>query len=560
MAKITLYDQTNHPVIIDDTKELSRGGEGKIIQVGKDYVAKIYLPGISPITEQRFKALNSLQPDEFVKPLKLLMDDKGKIKGYMMKLIPHDFFPLYSIYNQNFCDRLRINDDFKKHIIEEMIKQIEYVHKQNIVIGDLNPFNILLNDKGQYYFIDVDSYEAGGAAHSGRLLEEVRDYLYNGNINIKSDYFALSIIAFNMLTTVHPFKGIHKKYNGIMERMIHKVPIFDKDPNLIVPKCYKSIQNQQLQDQFIRIFKNGERFLINLANYVSTGIVTPIKPILKTIKDLMINEVIIGADIDYIIANDKLMLVVCFDQVYLFDMAIKGYSQTLAKFAREKYDEYFITETSVFILRNNELYDCRYLLSNTTKLKGFIVNEPILFTQQYDNILTIITESSLYIVYLNRIVNNYIKFEVKNVYGLGFKKGHGLIQQVDGKTYLRYNYKDTLNTVQFPKYLNDVYQIKDIGIAQYIENKQIKYCIFKIEGLNIRILSTPIDEFKSIGYKDNTFISYPEDNKLKLLRVIDGQPLVEFDCDIIDDMTQTFITNAGIIIRTGKEVYLLNKK
>ena len=43
---------------IDDNKEIARGGEGRIMDVSSDKVAKIYLPNIKPLSEIKFIELS----------------------------------------------------------------------------------------------------------------------------------------------------------------------------------------------------------------------------------------------------------------------------------------------------------------------------------------------------------------------------------------------------------------------------------------------------------------------------------------------------------------------
>jgi hypothetical protein len=50
---LKLYDSNGVIVNIDENKEIARGGEGRIIQLTANTVAKLYLPGITPITDSK---------------------------------------------------------------------------------------------------------------------------------------------------------------------------------------------------------------------------------------------------------------------------------------------------------------------------------------------------------------------------------------------------------------------------------------------------------------------------------------------------------------------------
>ena len=184
-----------------------------------------------------------------------------------------------------------------------------------------------------------------------------------------------------------------------------------------------------------------------------------------------------------------------------------------------------------------------------------------MFTQQYDNILLIITENKLYTVYFNNVIGDHIKFDITQIYGNGFKQGDGLIQSINGQSYIRYNSGNVINNIKFPKYLKDIFQVKDSGVAQYIENGKIKYCLFKINGLTVEISTNNIvNSGRFIGYKDKQFIILPEDDKLKFLRLEDFNSITEYDCNMVSESSQVFICNAGIIVKEGNNLILINKK
>jgi DNA-binding helix-hairpin-helix protein with protein kinase domain len=40
-----------------------------------------------------------------------------------------------------------------------ILEKIKLLHENDIIIGDINPFNILIKDDKTVYFVDVDSYQ-----------------------------------------------------------------------------------------------------------------------------------------------------------------------------------------------------------------------------------------------------------------------------------------------------------------------------------------------------------------------------------------------------------------
>ena len=49
-----VFLKNGKPVNIDEKKEIARGGEGMIIKVDNNTVAKIYLPGITGLNESKY--------------------------------------------------------------------------------------------------------------------------------------------------------------------------------------------------------------------------------------------------------------------------------------------------------------------------------------------------------------------------------------------------------------------------------------------------------------------------------------------------------------------------
>jgi len=560
-----LYDKQGHKLNLDENKELARGGEGKIIQINNKKVAKIYLNGISPITEDKFNSLYNLKSNTFLKPEKLLYNKQKKIEGFTMNILPPDFYPLYSALNSNFCNRHSIDAKYKLKMSEKLINAMSYVHSQDIIIGDFNPFNISINDKCNLIFIDVDSYETRGNKHSGRLLTEIRDYLYNGQVSKNSDYFALAVILFNFLTTVHPFKGIHKKYPALMDRMIKKLPIIKSDPELKVPKCYQPIKDKKLLEQFERIFINGERFLINLNPNTKIQVKQKIK-IKQQDDQLMIFE-ILSENINYINSSSNKLCIHTKNDTLIYDVSYHGQFKEIGKL--DKNFKTYPIKDKIFFTDGKYLY-----YTKNIKDKFQITNfefENILYVNQYDDILIAVSKNMIYKIYLNTVINsknhitgkinNDIKVEVSNVFGLGFKKYNTLIQYINGKTFMRYNSKNNINNVLFPnKYVKDAIQMKNVGVAQIFENDKVTYKLFNINGLKVEFDNTDIKNLKHIGYKDNSYVIIPEDDALSFRRIIDFNEIANFKCNLVDDNSEIFVTDAGIILNNGTGVYLINKK
>ena len=560
---MTLYDKDGNKIKVDENKELARGGEGRIIQVAKDKVVKLYHHGIESITESKYKSLYQLKSNVFMKPEKLLYDNRKKIVGFSMNILPPDYYPLYSALNINFCNRHGIDDKYKVRMSTKLIDAMSYAHKQNIVIGDFNPFNMSIDDKCNLIFIDVDSYETPGDKHSGRLLTEVRDYLYNGEVNKNSDYFSLATVVFNFLTNVHPFKGVHKKYGSIEERMVKKLPVLKSDPDLKVPKCYHPIKDKFLADQFERIFLGGERFLISLKPGTKIQVKQKIKVKQKD-DQLMIFEML-NDNVRFIEASDNRVCAHMKDQIIVFDTSYKGQFREIGRLDKS-YKTYPVKD-KVFWSDGVKLY---YTTDFKEKheISNFEFDNP-LFVNQYDDIIVVINNDVMYKIYLNNIISthnhitgdnsNNVKVETLSVFGRGFTKYNGMVQYINGRSFVYYNNNSVLNTVHFPDmHIKDMIQKKNVGIAQVIENDKIKYNLFNIKGLKVEFDGEDFKGLRRFGYKENQFLIIPEDDALSFRRIIDFGEIANFKCNLVDENSEVYVTDAGIVVNNGTGLYLMN--
>jgi len=553
-----LYNKQKVLIVdLDTSKEIARGGEGMIIDNGIE-VVKLYLPGIKTITEIKFNDLAELKSNIFVKPEKLVYDSKGKILGFTMNKVPSDHYPILSLFNKTFCIRENISDKVKLNIAEKLIDAMKFAHSKNIIIGDYNPYNILVNESGSVYLIDVDSYETPNCKHSGLLFDEIRDYLYSGTVSIKADYFSIGLIIFNLLTYIHPFKGVNKKVLSIAERMIKKLTVMN-DKDVIIPKCYQPITNIALFDQFMELFVKGNRFIIQL-NILTTqqhNILVNPQIIVKT-DQLIMKEITRGLITKS--ASSKTRLAITNNGVtIIYDCSIKGNYRVMHSFRAESKDLIFFSSNDNFLLLRDLVlyyadgdYKTHYMVkefSHLGKLKS----------RQFGDTLIIVTDNMRFHFTLNSIFNHQVAMQSHNVYGGGFTNIDGLFQRVADSSVIFYE-KGTLNSVVLQKRIKNLVQSGQTGIVEYLESDKIIYKVFSIKNLQVEFFDC---NFLGLRYYDtlnNDIIVVPQDDKLVLMRSLDMSILDEFQCSEVSENSVIHCCNAGIIIVNPTSVYLTNKK
>ncbi len=142
-----------------------KGGEGIIFETDTPYVAKIYKTG--KLTQRKQNKIvkiieKNLQYEGICFPCSLLFKDQEKKKfiGFLMPKakgieIGRSIFikPLF----------LKKFPKWKKADLVQLcltiLDKVKYLHSHNVIMGDINPQNILVISPKEVYFVDADSYQ-----------------------------------------------------------------------------------------------------------------------------------------------------------------------------------------------------------------------------------------------------------------------------------------------------------------------------------------------------------------------------------------------------------------
>lgn len=586
MKAITENGET---ITIDDKYEIKRGGEGKILTIPErpDQVAKIYLdPNVTHLGQAQKDALSVLDPASFVRPIDLIYRKKGKkadiqkgIIGFTMEYLPPDFVPLAALFNKNYCASNQIDSAFKNDLVKQLPPIVEQAHNQDIVIGDLSGYNIMVNPQGTIKFIDVDAYETPIHTHSGVLFDEIRDYLYKGVVSKNSDYFALAVVVFNLLAHLHPFKGIHKLYKAMAERMVRKLPVFINDPNLIVPKCYLPVKDGALQQQFELLFAEGKRFMLIAGQPVVPNIKQPAPaPVTVTAGNLSIKEIYQPKPGEYIIRavfQQNKGLITTNLQTLVYETSNQGYvtlkhaitAAQLPPSMQQGNIDWLIGEKNVLALHKGHLH---YFSGNGSfqTISNFSLSAKARYIL-IDNILVVLDGEHKRWVHLDDITQDFIRIEQTPVFVPGFDVFNGLIQNTGGVQYVFYHSGHNISTVKSALPLIEEVHIKgNVGWVGYDEKQggevARKYEYFSIDGLQMKMSGEPVFGQRQFAYKATSpqvgIVFEPDDDKMLVRRSQDFKLLQEFDCSILTTETNLISTQAGIVAYEKDFCYLLNSK
>ncbi|MBW4603516.1 MAG: tetratricopeptide repeat protein [Calothrix sp. FI2-JRJ7] len=210
------------------TKKLASGGEGAVWQTNRSgYLAKLYFSHDA----ERVKKLQLMLANPPEDPTRsqnhvsiawvqeLLIDIQGNCVGFLMPVISQVKELLY-VYNPQ--HRLQQSPNFNWYYLHATAYNVALIigalHAKSYVIGDMNPKNLLVNDKGLISIIDVDSFQVTDSKH-GKVYrckvgldgfippELLNKDLSSLNQTKYHDRFRLAVIIHFLLFGYHPFTG-----------------------------------------------------------------------------------------------------------------------------------------------------------------------------------------------------------------------------------------------------------------------------------------------------------------------------------------------------------------
>lgn len=550
-----IQDTKGNRYTIDDSTSISSGGEGTVYSLNNGNCVKLYFNKADALTQKKIDELSPLDDSLFVKPKVAV---SGDLNGYIMEELDlSDYYPIYSLYSVMFANKRSIPSDYKKRLAEKLIYGVKNAHDNGIVIGDLNPFNIMVNDRLDVKFIDVDSYQTRSFKHNNKLLEEIRDYYYNGFVSENSDYFALSVMIFNLFTGMHPYKGIHNIYRDkLKEREINNISLLNEKEisNIKVPKFYIPIKDAALKDMFYQIYQLNKRFLIDMNGKNIEAV--KFDAIVKS-NELLIKTLLTNVNIKNIYASKSYICVDEGAKKHLYSAQGRGIIMNAGDFDKSEN----------IILTNRNIYSLKYghLRHYDTKFKKFeeitsLNLTDIYCAKQYENILVAITKSDkMYIIYLDDIFGTNIKYEVKNAYHKSFVRINGLHQTIGQKnTVIFCNMKGKLSSYIINEGdMVDIIQNENTGIYTLKDNGVVKHYLFTINSFGT-IKTKEINEVYPYTSNGKFIVLFNED-KLHFMDSETLNEIVSFETTGLDGYNILF-TNGGIIAYDNNNLRVLNTK
>lgn len=204
-----IFDHNGKKIRLTEQQFIAEGGEGKLFAY-KGTMFKIYHELSDVIPEEKLSELMRLDNTAIVRPTGSVVDTNGRRIGYSMNQLSNTI-SLARLFTSHYQQSVNFTVDKAIVLIRKMQEVIGFIHRQGFLQVDGNEFNYLASPAGvKVWFIDVDSYQTP-TFPAKVIMPSIRDYTQS-EFNEGSDWFSFAIIAFQILTGIHPFKGRHPDF------------------------------------------------------------------------------------------------------------------------------------------------------------------------------------------------------------------------------------------------------------------------------------------------------------------------------------------------------------
>ena len=263
---------------------LGKGGEGSVYKIlennfPQEYICKIYNNDKNTnLKREKISKILDLNPDikDVCFPQIATYNKNGEFIGYIAKRAYG--YELSKIIFVPKKLKLKFPNWNRMHLVKIsilIIKIIKQLHDFNIIVGDLNPNNILIQTPNKINWIDTDSFQIEEYPCPVGMLEYTRVIHHNKNFSKflrtkDDDIFALVILLFQIqFQGLHPYAHIgggSPKEN--MQKGIFPYPINSNQSYAKVPKgnwriIWEELLTQNIKQLFYDTFSLNKIYNIN---------------------------------------------------------------------------------------------------------------------------------------------------------------------------------------------------------------------------------------------------------------------------------------------------------
>src|SRR5579859_2750282 len=181
------------------------------------------VPGAQEIFMREARAAGRLSHPGIVTIHDALEDTESKNNYIVMEFIPGRTLENVLLYGPPLSTEKSID------IVRQIAEALDYAHQQQIIHRDLKPANILLTDDGRAKITDFGIAKimaAGGSLRTSAVMGTPAymspEQVTGGEIDARSDLFALGILTYLMLAGEKPFAG---DTAAVMFKIVYEDPV-----------------------------------------------------------------------------------------------------------------------------------------------------------------------------------------------------------------------------------------------------------------------------------------------------------------------------------------------
>jgi len=245
-------------IYLKDIDYKASGGQGSIY-LKNGILYKIYHDITTLIPEQKIYELQELSSiNNIVIPQDSIYNTSNERIGFTLEYINNTEY-LCKLFTMSFKNRNNLTIKNIADIVDNMRDTLIKIHEKNIIVGDYNEMNFLIDMKFEKVFhIDTDSWQTK-SYRCNAIMHSIRDRtLPLGEFKESSDWFSWAIITFQLYVGLHPYKGKHPHLHDYETRMDKNISVFDK--NVKIPKMVDlSIIPKNHIDYYKNVFINKDR-------------------------------------------------------------------------------------------------------------------------------------------------------------------------------------------------------------------------------------------------------------------------------------------------------------
>lgn len=568
---------------------MTNGGESEIFEYENSLLLKIFKDNVLlDLKEQKVRYWLKKKALPFIVAPLDYVTIFNKFAGYVLEKIDNAS-PIGSLAKKKY---IKLNGYNNKDILEIVLdysKKLELIHKDGKYIGDINDGNVLMKGK-ELYYIDVDSFgiDALPADAFTEIYTDPTAYRYTGNTLIKvelsekTDMFAFAVLAFKLLTRMHPFNGGYEKDIDMNTETRIKKRISVLGPhNVQIPPMIDSWNwlSPKLLKAFLDIFENGKRqyitseledLLNNLkycnkhnlyyySKYTECPIcnenakisVMPNVINAKSISGVTIKTVFTSKDINYIFDFSKYLT-----HDFKFVQIGRGNTWKASNNYRVEFSE---DGKFVFEIYDNEIlvYDVitqkyMYKILKSYKSQVYVTGKYLYYIDESGKLYrSIIKKAGNFCEEINCVyINNIYAANNEDYLVILLYDGKMLIDSKDFNVFLKYNDKISEYAIKFDK------ATKNWLFIYETRNGSHRTVVISNKGeilFDDTIYRYTVSSLSNICFANNTIFS-PSHGKIVGINYKENR-VKNFDCHVVTEESVINFQNGGFDIITSNTIY-----